>query len=703
MVSDDENDQDASPAAFDVLHYLVGKRLALGRLTVVDATNLEERSRRPLLELADEHNVAAVAFVLDVPSEICEQRTSQREDRELSPGALPQQLRQFEVATRRLQHEGFRQVVSLSGPDEIVGVTVERRRPPTDRRDDQGPFDIIGDVHGCADELVSLLTEMGYEVASDRAGAAHPDGRRAVFLGDLVDRGPDTPGVLRLVMGMVQAGTALCVPGNHENKLIRALKGNDVTIGHGLAESLEQLAECSEAFRTEVVSFVEGLASHVVLDGGKLVVAHAGLPERMHNRVSRRVYRFALYGDTTGETDELGLPVRYPWAKDYEGPATVVYGHTPVDKPEWLNNTICLDTGCVFGGSLTALRYPENELVSVPAAKVHYGPRRSFPPDAVSAGWLVYLPPRLPPGPASHRPGLLEHPDEVFNLYRQEGVEEVVCEYMHGGNRAVAVVCRDADAAHRRFVADDAEVPPGLGVVYDRTGRPFFAAPAVEAQVLQVLRDATGVTSLWEELGSDWLVLDMGIVSTQGPDGEVDRPVLAPFTVLAAESGVHATRDRVWQLDLMERLAGAVADALLPTRYKLVDLTDVISQAEGIAWWQDLTAAGGDGMVVRPRGDGGEVPESSEGSDTATSRPVPPGFACRGPRFLRRLFGADYGEPENLAQLRSRELERDWALAREEHMLGLEGLERFVEGAPLDDVHESVLGAFVLSSVRRRT
>lgn len=701
MVSDDENDQDASQAAFDVLHYLVGKRLALGRLTVVDATNLEERSRRPLLELADEHNVAAVAFVLDVPPDVCEQRASQRGDRELPPEVVQQQVRQLEAATGRLSHEGFRQVVTLSGTDEISKVTVERRRPPTDRRDDDGPFDIIGDVHGCADELVSLLGEMGYEVAPDRLAASHPEGRRAVFLGDLVDRGPDTPGVLRLVMGMVRAGTALCLPGNHENKLARALKGHDVTIGHGLAESLEQLAGCSEAFRSEVVGFVDGLESHVVLDDGDLVVAHAGLPERMHNRVSGRVYRFALYGDTTGETDELGLPVRYPWAKDYEGSATVVYGHTPVDKPEWLNNTICIDTGCVFGGALTALRYPERELVSVPAAKVYYGPRRSFPPDAVSAGWLIYLPPRLPPGPPSQRPGLLEHPDEVFSLYRQEGVKEIVCEYMHGGDRAVAVVCRDADAAQRRFSLEGAEAPPALGAVYDRTGRPFFAAPALEAQALQVLRDAVGVTSLWEELGTDWLALDMGIVSPQGPNGDADRPLLAPFTVLAGESRVHAARDRVWHLDLMDRLAGAVSDALLPTRYKLVDLSDVISQAEGIAWWQDLTAAGGDGMVVRPRGDGGETPVPSEDPGAAPAHSVPPGFVCRGQRFLRRVYGEDYGEPENLSRLRSRDLEREWALALEERTLALDGLELFVKGAQLDDVHECVLGVFVLSAVRR--
>jgi protein phosphatase len=123
-----------------------------------------------------------------------------------------------------------------------------------------------------------------------------------------------------------------------------------------------------------VESFLDDLISHYVFDGGRLVVAHAGLVERMHGRSSGRVRAFCLYGETTGETDEYGLPVRYPWASEYRGRAMVVYGHTPTPEPEWLNNTICIDTGCVFGGSLTALRYPERELVSVPAVREYYAP-----------------------------------------------------------------------------------------------------------------------------------------------------------------------------------------------------------------------------------------------------------------------------------------------------------------------------------------
>lgn len=120
-------------------------------------------------------------------------------------------------------------------------------------------------------------------------------------------------------------------------------------------------------------------------------MSHAGLPERFHGVKSDRVRRFCLYGDTSGDTDEFGLPMRGDWAEDYRGEAMVLYGHTAVAVSEWVHNTMCLDTGCVFGGWLTALRYPERELVSVPAAKVYYEPNTPFPanPDAARAGGVV--------------------------------------------------------------------------------------------------------------------------------------------------------------------------------------------------------------------------------------------------------------------------------------------------------------------------
>ncbi|CAM5707416.1 Polynucleotide kinase-phosphatase OS=Streptomyces antimycoticus OX=68175 GN=SSPO_031170 PE=4 SV=1 [Streptomyces antimycoticus] len=364
LVADDENDQSATPDAFDVLHYIVGKRLAAGRLTVVDATNVRSESRRSLIALAREHDVLPVAIVLDVPEGECARRNAQRPDRAGMPGhVIPRQRRELRRSLKSLEREGFRKVHILRGVEEAEAAEVVTERRYNDLRHLTGPFDIIGDIHGCRSELETLLGKLGYAVRRDESGrpvdAAHPEGRTAVFVGDLVDRGPDSPGVLRLVMGMVASGAALCVPGNHENKLGRYLKGRKVRVTHGLAETVEQLDREHTAdpdFVERVRAFIESLVSHYVLDGGALVVCHAGLPEKYHGRTSGRVRSHALYGETTGETDEFGLPVRYPWAEDYRGRAAVVYGHTPIPRASWLNNTICLDTGCVLGGRMTALR-----------------------------------------------------------------------------------------------------------------------------------------------------------------------------------------------------------------------------------------------------------------------------------------------------------------------------------------------------------
>ena len=349
LVSDDENDQAASRDAFDVLHYIARKRLAAGRLTVIDATNVQPASRKQLVDLARAHDVLPVAIVLDMPEKLCSERNESRADRTFGAHVLRRQGSDLRRGLRGLQREGFRTVHVLHTPEEVESATVLRQRLYNDLRHVHGPFDAIGDVHGCRAELETLLGELGYVISRDDEGrpidAVHPDGRTLILLGDLVDRGPDTAGVLRLAMGMAAAGHAIVVPGNHENKLLRAMRGRNVQITHGLAESLEQLAAEPEEFRSAVDQFIDGLVSHYVLDEGRLVVSHAGLKESYHGRASGRVRSFALYGDTTGETDEYGLPVRYAWANEYRGRAMVLYGHTPVPQLEWINNTLCLDTG----------------------------------------------------------------------------------------------------------------------------------------------------------------------------------------------------------------------------------------------------------------------------------------------------------------------------------------------------------------------
>ncbi len=403
-VSDDENDQGATTDAFEALHFLAGIRLRRRKLVVIDATNVQPQARKPLIELAHRHDCLAAAIVLDVPERVCRARNAARADRQFGPHVIANQGRQLRQSMRGLKREGFRYVWTL---DEGQIETAQIARVPlwTDRRADAGPFDLIGDIHGCYAPLTALLGALGYVHGADTDAWAHPQGRRAVFLGDLVDRGPQVVETVRLVQGMVAAGSALCVPGNHDMKLMRALKGNPVTVGHGLAESLAQIEALPEpereAFKTAYIAFADGLVSHYWLDGGRLCVAHAGLKEEYIGRASSRVRDFALYGEATGEVDEFGLPIRLLWAADYRGATTVVYGHTPVREAQWLNNTINIDTGCVFGGKLTALRWPERELVQVPGLPVDpalhptfrdLGNRRSDDSAGVDAGVTSHEP-----------------------------------------------------------------------------------------------------------------------------------------------------------------------------------------------------------------------------------------------------------------------------------------------------------------------
>lgn len=568
LVSDNENDQAATKDAFEVLQFIAAKRLAAGRLTVVDATNVQQEARQPLVALARQFHTLPVAIVFDLPEAVCQARNRDRDDRNFGEHVIRQQRSQLRRSMKGLKREGFRHIFVLRSPDEVDAVAIERTPLWNDKRAERGPFDFIGDVHGCCDELEELLTQLGYvPTPLERPGSgwsplcyAHPEGRRAVFVGDLVDRGPRVVDTLSLVRNMLAAGSAFCVPGNHDMKLLRKIRGKDVQISHGLAETLAEIDALAEADRTpfvrELAEFLDALVSHYVLDNGRIVVAHAGMKESMQGRGSGKVRDFALYGETTGETDEFGLPVRLKWASEYRGRAMIVYGHTPVLHLEWLNKTINIDTGCVFGGALTALRYPDLETVSVPARKIYCVPARPFLPEAKEAAglssqhqdddlldmadvtgkriistrlrhnvtvrkenataalevmsrfaanpkWLVYLPPTMSPSETSSRDGYLEHPEEAFAYFRGQDVDQVVCEQKHMGSRAVVVVCRDKGAARRRF-----GVEGEAGIVTTRTGRRFFEDQSLEAALLDRVRQALSMSDFWSEFHTEWTVLD---------------------------------------------------------------------------------------------------------------------------------------------------------------------------------------------------
>ncbi|ORM36546.1 polynucleotide kinase-phosphatase [Williamsia sp. 1135] len=780
MVSDDPNDQAATSDAFALLEFIAGKRLDRGRLTAIDATNVQPSSRKSLLALAKDHDVLPVAIVLDLPPAVALERNVSRPGRDFGAHVIKRQHDQLRRSLRSLKREEFRTIHVLDSAEAVAEASIVRTRLFNDQRDQHGPFDVIGDVHGCRAELETLLTSLGYLITRDDSGrpvdASHPAGRRAVFVGDLVDRGPDSAGVLRLVMGMVRSDSALCVSGNHKAKLVRALGRKDVKPTHGLQETLDQLATEDESFVSSVRRFCDGLVAHYVLDDGKLVVAHAGLKEKYHGRASGRVRAFALYGDTSGETDEFGMPVRYPWADDYRGSAMVLYGHTPVPETEWINNT-CLDTGCVFGGSLTALRYPEREVVSVPATTTYYEPvRPPAPPErdpevltltdilghrvietrhmgrlslreenaagalegmsrfAIAPAQLIYLPPTMSPVDSSSRDGVLEHPDEAFSHYAKRAVDRVICEEKHMGSRAIVRVAAD-----------------GTGVIYSRTGRAFFDADR-QAVVLTRIADALARAGIWTELAASWLLLDtemlpwtakaeamvrsqyakVGAAATtslpaaidvleaaaaRGADvGDllartrsravnaerfvdsyrryvqpIDNPLgiqVAPFQLLASDAGTYETRDHLWHLEIVDRLVDNDPELFRTTRRILVETTDGTSCAAGVAWWDDLTSGGGEGMVVKPLSNLVRGPKGL----------VQPGLKVRGPEYLRIIYGADYTDPNTLARLKQRNLGHKRSMALREYALGLEAVSRAVAGEPVWQVHQCVFGVLAMES-----
>ncbi len=800
MICDDPSSQEANADAFELVHHIIKTRLRRKRLTVLDATNVKRDSRAPIVKIAREQGALCVAVVLDVPEETLLERNAARPDRELPAAVVRRHRRDLSRSIRHLRKEGFHRVHVLSSLEEIESCSIRRVPLWNDRRDLSGPFDIIGDVHGCFDELKELLEEMGYAVEPGedpirRWDVTPPEGRTAVFVGDLVDRGPASPDALALAMGMVERGQALCVSGNHEAKLGRALAGRKVKPTHGLAETLEQLDAETPEFRAAVKGFVDGLVSHYMLADGALCVAHAGLSEELQGRASGKVRSFALYGDVSGERDAAGLPIRRDWARTYRGSTTVVYGHTPVERAAWVQNTMCLDTGCVFGGSLTALRWPEGEVVSVPAAQAWAdlgrpmkgasdparegdlllsdvtGERRietslipmirlKAPESAaalevlsrysVDPRWLIHLPPTMSPPETTSRPDLLEHPDEALSYYTKVGVKRLVCEAKHMGSRAIAIVLRDDSVSVERFGLPEASP----GALYTRTGRRFFGDDALEREVLEGARAACEAAGLFDELETDWVCLDCELMPWSAKARELLRrqyaPVgassratlsaaqdvlaraaargvelgdlpertgarrdaaqrftasyrrycwevdgaaglkLAPFHVLASATTTHHHEDHLWHMSWAERLAAAdPGELMMATSYVTVDLEDEASRAAAVAWWEELCAAGGEGMVVKPL--------EYVGHDVR-GRLIQPAIKCRGPEYLRIIYGAEYLLEGNLERLRKRGVNRKRGLAVRELALGLDGLERFVARRPLNEVHARAAGVLALES-----
>lgn len=802
LVSDDETDQAATQDAFDLVHYTAGIRLKRRKLVVIDSTAVQKESRASLIKLAKKYHALCIALVLDIDPKVCHERNQERKNRDFGLHVPKNHSRSLRKGLRRLKREGFAQVHIMNTPEDVDALEIERTPLYNDMRDQHGPYDIIGDVHGCFDELVELLETLGYSIDPFEKGseelitASHPEGRKALFVGDITDRGPRNVDALRLVMGMVEQGSGQCVIGNHDYKLKRWLEGRNVQLKHGLELTVAELEKTSDDFRKKVHAFIHGLIAHHWLDDGKLVVAHAGLKEEMHGRGSGAIRSFAMYGDTTGEVDEYGLPVRLEWARDYRGKAVVVYGHTPTPEAEWLNETICIDTGCVFGGKLTALRWPERKLVSVEARKEYSVPAKPLGgaddltaqqdhdrllyfdeligkrrietrfnstviiPEfnstaalevvsrfAVDPRWLIYVPPTMAPSPTAEEGEFLEHPEQAIDYFVMRGVTGLVAEEKHMGSRCLLVICKDKEAAVKRFGVEDGKA----GVVYTRTGRPFFKDDAFEAAFVGRVQNAISKAGVWEELQTDWVLLDAELMpwsakasellqKQYGPAGRaayssadalieaigvsdgnieglsalkekalaqkenaskfqtvidgycwstesLDDYKLAPFHILASEGRVYDDHPHSWHMETLKKLSDE-DEIIVATRWEAFDATSSEDRERIVSWWLTHTGAGQEGMVIKPAS---FIAKGDQGY-------VQPAMKVRGKDYLRIIYGPDYDLPENIERLRKRGLSRKWAMAMREFTLGMEGLHRFVERKPLLKVHECALGVLALES-----
>ncbi|MBW4084383.1 polynucleotide kinase-phosphatase [Paenibacillus sp. S150] len=544
-----------SKLAFEAMNTVVSMRCRLGRLTVVDATHLQPEHRRKYIELAARNDLPCAAWILDLPEQTLLERDKSR-DQPRGRQRVKQQFVQFKRSLRGLRDEGFDFTYMLK---ETETVQFERKKNPLLAEIGNG-VDVIGDIHGCYDEMLELLGRLGY--APDEAGLyRHPEGRVLISVGDVMSRGPKSLETLGFWKKHCGAGIARMIDSNHGWKIARYLSGRNISLSHGdenIAAELAEYAreageEAAAQLKEELKQFLLSAPSHLVLCRGgvrHVVVAHAGIRDEYIGKQSGRVQDFCRYGDTDG-ADAAGAPIRKEWYVEHESGELIVWGHDPRPYPTVVKNTVNIDQGAVFGGSLTAYRYPERQFVSVKAYKdyardpdsplIRWERRRFSPPNlrklvdgysvmtgvygeisvrgefvkaaidtvshfTVPMEELVYIPPTMSPAPGvSADEAYLEHPREAIAYYRSQGVKSMVAEKKHMGSRAVLLLFRD-EAAAVPYVGRKA-----LGTIYTRTGRAFFDKEGGSA-VLSRLNEDLHKAEYWARHDTDVLLLDAEIL-----------------------------------------------------------------------------------------------------------------------------------------------------------------------------------------------
>ncbi|MBC2725501.1 polynucleotide kinase-phosphatase [Desulfosporosinus sp.] len=784
-----------SQSAFDAMSELINIRGVLNRLTVVDATHLWPEDRQKAVKLAVKNHLSVMAIILDIPEKILLERDAKRE---LPRGRnrIKQQVRTFKNNLGSLKTEGYSAIYTLNEV-QLEQSSFVRIPNPLVKEVGAG-LDFIGDLHGCYDEFLELLKKLGYR-QNEEGLYLHPEGRKLVSVGDILGRGPKSLDCLNFFMKHVEKSLVYMVDSNHGWKIARWLSGRNVNLTHGdenvAAEFLhyeqEQGKEASDRFKEQVKNFLLDAPSNLVFSENGvegIVAAHAGIRDRYIGKQSKRISDFCRYGDTDG-MDETGRPVRKDWFIQHQSGEIIVWGHDPKPQPLVVNNTINIDQGVVFGGSLTAYCYPQKKFVSVGAQKDYaedpessiqkWKSKRFDPPNihgfingysvntedygeirikeeyvkssieevshyTIPIEELVYIPPTMSPTTdPSPLKDYLEHPKEAFDYYRKQGIRTMVVEKKHMGSRAILLLFNDVESS-KNYVGTST-----LGIVYTRTGRPFFNQ-AMTQTILEQLNTDLRKADYFTKHKTDFVLLDAEIlpwnlkakelISAQyahvsevtlmdrqkileklelayqnGWDvsswieefkvklkrAEVFRDVfqtycwdthgidgikIAPFHVLADSNRTYFDQPHLWHMEQNRDLA-ALSHLFMETEFRVV--TDEVSEDEAIRWWEEITEDGHEGFVVKPET---YIARNEKG------RLIQPAIKVRGRKYLHIIYGIDYLQPENLARLKRRNVNRKQRHALMEFALGLEGVKRFVKKESVARVHECVLATLALEA-----
>ncbi|WP_342471744.1 AAA family ATPase [Metasolibacillus sp. FSL H7-0170] len=543
-----------SAETFHIMEQIIIARAKLNRLTFVDATHLNAKEREIYFAIAKRQHIAIYGLLFDVPLEQLLARDKERQ-RPRGAARIKQQVRKLKDEKRLLKKEPFTKLYTIR-PEEQVEVI----RHPSDLHIELGAgVDIIGDIHGCYDEMMALIKKLGY--IEENGLYKHPEGRKLISVGDIMSRGPKSLATMQFWLRQIESGLSYMTDSNHGWKIARWLDGKSVQLAHG-DEMVEQEMQHFEQQHgaNDTAQLKERLAKmllhapshYIILENGigKAIVTHAGIKDHYIGKNSPRIRDFCRYGDVIG-TSDTGRPIRADWYTNHQTSELIIWGHEPKLKPLKINNTINIDQGVVFGGQLTALRYPEGTLEAVDAYENYAGEQQNPLLEAaekhfqapniyaflngfevatthgenvwIGDGYakaaidtishytvpmeqLVYIPPTMSPTPqTSQHEDYLEHPLEAFAYYKKHGLTQLIAEKKHMGSRAIFLLFKDEQIA-KEWV--DSET---LGIITTRTGRAFFA-PEAHAIIVQKLHAELVAKNYFEKMGTDFVLLDAEIL-----------------------------------------------------------------------------------------------------------------------------------------------------------------------------------------------